>query len=82
MTTKKKFGVINADVVRDPGLSLRAKAIYALLCTYLDKQRRCYPSIKLLSELSGVNRRTVERSIKELEQKEYVRREGRIFNLK
>jgi len=79
MTKQRKFGIVHADIVQDPGLSLRAKALYALLCTFLDKERRCYPSIKTLSELAGVNRRTVERIIKELEEKEHVRREGRVF---
>lgn len=82
MTTKQKYGIVHANVVQDPELSLRAKALYALLCTFLNKERTCYPSIKLLSELAGVNRRTVERIIKELEEKQHVTRKGRVFIVK
>lgn len=76
-----KFGVVHAEVIRDPGLSLRAKGIYALLCTFADKERVCFPSINTLSELSGVSRRTTERTLKELEEKNYVKREGRKFRV-
>lgn len=78
---EKKFGIVNTEVISDPDLSLRAKGVYALLCTYADKERVCFPSIKTLSELSGVGRRTIERTIKELEDKKYVTREGRRFRL-
>lgn len=77
----EKFGIVNSDIVGDPGLSLRAKGVYALLCTYANKERVCFPSIKTLSELSGVGRRTIERSLKELEDKKYVTRDGRHFKV-
>lgn len=76
-----KFGLVHTEVVSDPDLSLRAKGVYALMCTYANKDRVCYPSITLLSELSGVGRRTIERSIKELEKKYYVRRDGNKFKM-
>ena len=74
---KRKFGIVYTEVMHDPDLSLRAKGLYSLLSTYTDKQRRCFPSIKTLAELSGVTRRTIERTLNELEQKTYVRRNGR-----
>ncbi len=73
--------MVHTEVIRDPDLSLRAKGMYALLCTFADKERMCFPSIKTLSELSGVTRRTTERTLKELEEKNYVKREGRKFRL-
>lgn len=78
----QKFGVVHTEVIQDPGLSLRAKGVYALLTTYADKQRNCYPAISTLAELSGVSRRTIERTLKELEEKNYVTRKGRVFTLK
>lgn len=77
----KRFGMVHSDVIYDPDLSIRAKGIYSVLCTFADRSRRCYPSIKTISELSGVSRRTVERIIKELEEKNYVTRKGRVFTL-
>jgi len=78
----KQFGVVSTEVMRDLNLSLRAKGLYALLCTYAGKDRECYPAISTLSELSDVSRRTIERTLKELEDKNYVTRKGRVFTLK
>lgn len=79
--TAIKFGVVHTEVIRDPDLSLRAKGIYALLCTFANKERVCFPNINTLSELAGVSRRTTQRTLKELEDKKYVNRKGRKFHL-
>jgi DNA-binding MarR family transcriptional regulator len=78
----KRFGIVDLEVMQDPDLSLRAKGVYALLCTYANKDRICFPSITTLAEVCGVSRRTMERVIHELEQKSYVKREGRDFHLR
>jgi len=78
---KKQFGIINKEVMQDPALSLRAKGVYGLLATFADKDRTCFPSITLLAELSGTGRRTIERALKELEEKNYVKREHRVFRI-
>lgn len=79
MTENKKFGIVHTEVIQDIDLSLRAKGLYALLCTFADKERKCYPSIGTLSELSSVSRRTIERTLNELEEKNHVKRQGRTF---
>jgi excisionase family DNA binding protein len=81
MTKKIRYGVVNKDILLDPSLSMQAKAVYALLSIYADKTRTCYPSIKTLAEYLGAHRRTIERLIKELEEKNYVSRYGRKFIL-
>jgi DNA-binding MarR family transcriptional regulator len=78
----EKFGVVHTRVIHDPDLSLRAKGLYALLATYADKDRICYPMISTLAEISGVSRRTIERTLIELEEKKYVKRTGRVFKLR
>lgn len=78
----ERYGIVKADVMQDPDLSINAKAVYALLCTFANRQRQCHPSITHLSELLGVSRRTVERTLSELKNKEYVRKEGRTFSIK
>lgn len=80
--TRKKFGLVHSDILQDPGLSLRAKGLYALLCTYANQNRECYPSNTTLSELCGVSRRTLQRTVKELEDKNYVRRKGKVFTVR
>ena len=78
----ERYGIVKADVMQDPDLSMNSKAVYALLCTFANKERECHPSIVHLSELLCVSRRTVERSMTELKKKDYVRKEGRIFKIK
>lgn len=78
----KKFGIVSDEVVKDPSLSLRAKGLYALLASYADKNRTCYPKINTLAEYAGVSRRSVERTLNELEEKGYLTREGRVFTLR
>ena len=78
---KDKYGIVYTDPIRDPELSLRAKGLYALLATYADKDRKCFPSISTLCNESQVSRRTIQRLIKELKDKNYVKREGRYFFL-
>lgn len=79
--TGKKFGIIHTDIVQDPELSLRAKGLYTILCSYANKNRMCWPKISTLSEVSGVSRRTIDRTLKELEDKNYVRRIAKKFKL-
>jgi DNA-binding IclR family transcriptional regulator len=81
MGRKAKYGIVYADIIHDPGLSVTAKALYALLATFANKQRECFPSITHLSELLSVSRRTVERSIKELKSNGYITKEGKVFTL-
>jgi len=76
-----RYGLVNSDIMQDPELSVTAKAVYALLCTFADKDRKCFPSIRHLSELMGVSRRTVERSITELKNKTYVSKEDKVFSI-
>jgi len=78
--SKKRFGIVSDEVVKDPGLSLRAKGLYALLSSYANKERVCFPSVITLSELSGVSRRTIERTLNELQEKKYIsRRDGKFY---
>lgn len=71
------FGRVEKEVVTDPALSLEAKGLYALLSTYADQYRKCYPAIETLVDLSGKSRRTVFRLLDELEEAGYVTRKRR-----
>lgn len=76
-----KFGIVYREILEDPDLSVQAKGLYALLSCYADKQGRCFPKITTLAENTGLSRRTVQRLINELIEKEYVRRYKREFIL-
>ena len=73
------FGIVNKDVVTDPELSIQAKGVYAIICTYCNKERTCFPSVNTLADLSNMHPRTISRKIKELKEKGYIRRISRKF---
>ena len=75
----RKFGIVYQEVVSDPELSLQAKGLYALICTYANKERTCFPSVNTLADLCNVDPRTISRKIKELKEKGYINRKGRKF---
>ena len=65
----ERFGIVNKDVLTDPEISLTAKGVYALVCTYADKNGWCYPLISTLADVCDVHPRTIQRKLEELMQK-------------
>jgi DNA-binding IclR family transcriptional regulator len=68
------FGIVTKEVMLDPDVSLEAKGVYALLSTYADKNRECFPSLKTISDAVGRSTRQVIRLISELEKVGYLKR--------
>ena len=74
------FAKVDVAVIRDKTLSLAAKTIFAVLCTFADKDTRgCWPSNKAVAEAAGVTARTVQKAYRELEERGVISRELR-FN--
>jgi len=76
------FGIVTKDIMTDPELSLQAKGLYAILCTYANKQRQCYPSLNTLSDISKKSVSQVSAYIKELKNKGYITRKGKVLTLR
>ncbi len=76
------FGIVTKDIMTDPELSLQAKGLYAILCTYANKQRQCYPSLNTLSDISKKSVSQVSAYIKELKNKGYIIRKGKVLTLR
>lgn len=76
------FGIVNKDIMTDPELSLQAKGLYALLTTYANKERECFPSINTLADVANKSCTQISTYIKELKDKKYLVRKGRIMILK
>ena len=76
-----KFGIVNEKVIGDPELSIQAKGIYSILSTFANKQRKCFPSISTIADIANVSQRTVDRKIKELKIKKYIKRDGKYLKL-
>lgn len=82
MSIPNRYGIVNHEVITDPSISLQSKGLYSILCTFADKNRRCYPSISLLADISNKSTAQISNYIKELKNKNYVKREGRNLILK
>ena len=55
MTTKKKkmpsgYGMVQTAVMKLPGLSMSAKAVYSLLASYTGNQEYCWPTLETIIE--------------------------------
>jgi hypothetical protein len=80
--TKFSFGIVSKNIMTDPELSLQAKGLYAILCTYANKQRQCYPSLNTLSNISNKSVSQVSAYIRELKDKGYLTRIGKVIILR
>jgi hypothetical protein len=73
---ERLFGIVETVVIRDPRISVGAKALYSLLCSYTTPGRPyAYPSTSELCEhLGDIHLRTLRRYISELKQFRYIDR--------
>ena len=63
----QRWGRVAAAVLTNPGLTMQAKAVYALLATYADDtSRECHPRQQTLAEQLGCSIDTVQRKLTEL----------------
>lgn len=64
---------INKLILDHPYLTSSAKIVYSALAYFADNNtQKAYPGIEKLSELTGLNRSTVIRSIKTLEEYHFI----------
>ena len=82
MSKIPNFGIVNKEVVTDPNLSLQAKGLYAILSSYCDKNRRCFPSLNTLSDISSKSISQISLYIKELKTTGYLTRKGKYLILR
>lgn len=74
------FAKVDVAVIRDKSLSQTARIIFAVLCTFADKDTRgCWPGNKAVAEAAGFSKSTVIRAYKELEARGVIARSDR-FN--
>lgn len=77
------YGIVFKDVMCNSKLSYGARTLYAILCTYRDRETNCcYPGTDILCEGLGTNNRNrINGWIIELEIAGIVRRETRFNTL-
>lgn len=61
---RPEFAVVPAELLRDPTISVQAKALYALMATYTGER----PGQNTLAEQAGVSDRTIRNWMNELEE--------------
>lgn len=61
-----KFGIVDAAVIRAPGLTAQSKLAYAVLTTYADGDRESYPARSTIAQAMGCSTDTLDRALKAL----------------
>jgi predicted transcriptional regulator len=80
MIKPKQYGIIDKEVIRQTKLSLTARLVYAILCSYADEQHTCFVGNERLAEDLGRTEKTVSRAIKELKDHNIITREQHAHN--
>lgn len=72
------FGQCTNTVMRNPGISIRDKAVYAYLCTFADsRSNQLKVSVYTMAADLDVSKQTVVRSLKSLECMKIISRTSR-----
>lgn len=71
--TKKGYGIVYLDIVKDQNIPLKAKAIYGLLSFISGIRFIAYPTAKLLYSLLNISRNTYFKAINLLKRYNYVK---------
>ena len=75
------FGQVSNTCMRDPELSLKEKAVYSYLSTYVDNlTNETIISVSRISTECGVSQATIKRSLSILEDKGYIKRSARGYS--
>jgi DNA-binding MarR family transcriptional regulator len=69
-----RFGKVSQDVLRDHDVSMNAKAVYALLCSYLGEKAYCYPSVSDMTYDLKASKSKIDRALNELREKGIIKR--------
>lgn len=69
------YAILTADVRYDKNLMANSKLLYAEITALSEKTGHCWASDNYFSDLYGVNTRTIQRWLKELEDGGYIKRD-------
>lgn len=68
----KGYGTIAKSVMQDRNISIKAKGLYAYLCSFSGKCGSCYPSRSKICYDLNINNNTLSKYIKELVNSGYI----------
>lgn len=75
---KNPFVIITHDFIKCDLLTWNEKDIYIILLMYANNEKKCFPSIATLCNVSGKANKTVIKALKGLEEKKLLKSESRI----
>ncbi|MBQ7544899.1 MAG: helix-turn-helix domain-containing protein [Synergistaceae bacterium] len=77
------FACVDGKVIVDPALSPFDKAVFAVLCSHADSDdRECYLKVATIAHEAGCSERSVQNSLKKLEELGIIERKARFENNK
>ena len=76
--SKKGFGIVFNEVIRDPDISIREKGVYSYLSTYANSERELTVSVNRIAAECGMSYSTVKRILESLVRKNVIAREKRL----
>lgn len=72
-----KYTLIRADLIRDPNLSPYEKIVLIDIIMYHNKDKGySFPTYEMIMKDTGVNKRTLMKSLSKLEELNYIKRES------
>jgi DNA-binding MarR family transcriptional regulator len=75
---KHGFGMVSNSVMRNPDISLRAKALYSYMASYADADTgQLTVSVNRIASECGIAHSTVKRILKELVDRNIIERKAR-----
>lgn len=73
-TLNEKFTIVKNTLLEDTNLTVYDKLVYVILNKFANnKTRQCYPSMNTISKYVGASRPTISKSIKRLEELNYIK---------
>lgn len=69
------YGMVQTKIMQIKDLSMQAKALYCLYASMTGSNDFCFPSIKNISEWTGIAERSVRRYNLELEARNLIKKE-------
>lgn len=67
------YGILSKTLMKDQSIDIKAKAIYALLCTYAGSSRTAFPGVSLILSDLNISKDTYYKHMKSLKEAGYIR---------
>ena len=77
-TDQRPFIMVYHDFLDSDVIGSHEKMVFIALKKFADSKNQCFPSLKKLSDVTGLSKRKIQDTLKELEQKHIITIESRL----